>query len=52
MFRNDQLLWVSAALPCFVMAYGTTSTFGLYYFKYVVRDEGAFPVFALAVGVG
>lgn len=52
LFRNDQLLWAAAAFMLFMLGYGTTGSFGWYYFKYVFGDEGIFPVFALFVGLG
>lgn len=52
LFRNDQLLWVAGAYLLFMVGYGTTGSFGLYFFKYVYGDENVFPLFALFVGVG
>jgi len=52
LFRNDQLLWAAAAYLLFMLGYGTTGSFGFYYFKYVYGDEAVFPVFALFVGLG
>ena len=49
--RNDQLLWVTLAMVAFMAGYITTTSFGLYYFKYYFRDEGAYPVFAAILGV-
>lgn len=40
-FRNDQLLWVTLAMVAYMTGYSTTTSFGLYYFKYVFGDEGA-----------
>ncbi len=51
LFRNDQLLWATAYL-LFMVGYGTTGAFGLYFFKYVYGDENVFPLFAVFVGVG
>ena len=51
-FRNDQLVWTATAFLLFMLGYGTTGAFGLYFFKYAYGDESVFPVFALAVGVG
>ena len=50
-FRNDQLLWVTVAMVAYMIGYGTTTSFGLYYFKYVFGDEGAYPIFAAVLGV-
>jgi len=52
LFRNDQLLWAAAAYLLFMVGYGTTGAFGLYFFKYVYGDENVFPLFAVFVGVG
>ena len=49
--RNDQLLWVTLAMVAYMIGYGTTTSFGLYYFKYIFGDEGAFPLFAAILGV-
>lgn len=49
--RNDQLLWVTLAMIAFMTGYGTTASFGLYYFKYAFGDEGVYPVFAAILGV-
>ncbi|MHA6525374.1 glycoside-pentoside-hexuronide (GPH):cation symporter [Tessaracoccus sp. G1721] len=49
--RNDQLLWVTLAMVAFMAGYITTTSFGLYYFKYYFRDEGAYPIFAAILGV-
>ena len=51
-FRNDQLVWTATAFLLFMLGYGTTGAFGLYFFKYAYGDEAVFPVFALCVGVG
>lgn len=48
--RNDQLLWVTLAMVAFMSGYITTTSFGLYYFKYYFRDEGAYPIFAAILG--
>ncbi|HMR48653.1 MAG TPA: glycoside-pentoside-hexuronide (GPH):cation symporter [Arachnia sp.] len=49
--RNDQLLWVTLGMVAFMTGYITTTSLGLYYFKYVYGDEGMYPVFALVLGV-
>ena len=50
-FKNDQLLVTALALALFMIGYSTTTSFGLYYFKYVYGDEGMYSVFALILGV-
>ncbi len=52
LFRNDQLLWAATAYLLFMVGYGTTGAFGLYFFKYVYGNEDVFPLFAVFVGVG
>ncbi len=50
-FKNDQLLVTGIALVLFMIGYVTTTSFGLYFFKYAYGDEGMFSIFALIVGV-
>lgn len=50
-FHNDQLLWTAIAMVLFMTGYVTTTTFGVYFFKYVYRDEGMYPKFAAVLGV-
>lgn len=49
--RNDQLLWVAVAMTLFMTGYNTTTSFGVYFFKYAYRDEGMFTPFAAVLGV-
>lgn len=49
--RNDQLMWVAVAMVLYMSAYIITTSFGLYYFKYIFGDEGAYPIFAAILGV-
>lgn len=49
--RNDQLLWTALGMTLFMTGYTTTAALALYYFRYVVGDEGRYPVFALVLGV-
>jgi melibiose permease/lactose/raffinose/galactose permease len=49
--RNDQLLWVTVAMGLFMVAYITTTSFGLFYFQYVYGDEAMFSIFAVVLGV-
>lgn len=44
--RNDQLLVVAVSQILFMLGYVSTTTFGTYFFKYVVRDESLYTVFA------
>lgn len=48
---NDQLLWVTLGLLLFMVGYTATTSFGIYYFKYIYGNEDTYPVFALVLGV-
>ncbi len=50
-FKNDQLLVTAVAMALFQIGYCTTTSFGLYYFKYVYGDEGMYSIFALILGI-
>lgn len=50
-FQNDQLLVTAIAMALFMIGYSTTTSFGLYYFKYIYGDEGMYSIFALILGV-
>ncbi len=50
-FHNDQLLWTAVAMVLFMTGYVTTTTFGVYFFKYVYRDENMYSPFAAVLGV-
>lgn len=45
-FRNDQLLWTAIAMVLFMTGYVTTTSFGLYFFKYAYKDENMYAPFA------
>lgn len=49
--RNDQLLWVTAAMLCFMGGYLTVTSLGIYWFKYVYRDEAAYSFFAVVLAI-
>jgi len=49
--KNDQLFFTAIALSLFMIGYITTTSFGLYYFKYAYGDEGMFSVFSAILGV-
>lgn len=51
LFRNDQLMYTAVSMGLFMIGYVTTTTFGVYFFKYAFRDEGMYPVFAGILGV-
>ncbi|HHT04968.1 MAG TPA: sugar transporter [Hydrogenispora sp.] len=50
-FRNDQLLYTAIAMALFMIGYCTTTSFGVYYFKYAYKDENMYSVFAGILGV-
>jgi len=50
-FKNDQLLYTAIAMALFMIGYVTTTSFGLYYFKYAFGDEGMYSIFAVILGV-
>jgi len=49
--RNDQLLWVAISLSLFMIGYMTTTSFGVYFFKYAYGNEDTYAVFAAVLGV-
>ncbi|MBE0600321.1 MAG: MFS transporter, partial [Firmicutes bacterium] len=49
--KNDQLMWVTVSLSLFMIGYTTTTSFGLYFFKYAFGNEDMYAVFALVLGV-
>ena len=51
LFKNDQLLVTAVAMALFMIGYSITTSFGLYYFKYVYGDEGMYSIFAVILGV-
>lgn len=50
-FKNDQLLWITISMTLFMIGYTTTTSFGLYYFKYIFGNESMYAIFALVLGV-
>jgi melibiose permease/lactose/raffinose/galactose permease len=51
LFKNDQLLFTAISMALFMIGYSTTTSFGVYFFKYAFRDEGMYPVFAGILGI-
>lgn len=51
LFKNDQLLWTAISMSLFTIGYLTTTSFGVYFFKYAFGDEGMYSVFAGVLGV-
>jgi len=49
--KNDQLLWVAISLSLFMIGYITTTSFGVYFFKYAYGNEDMYAVFAAVLGV-
>ncbi|MCR1839340.1 glycoside-pentoside-hexuronide (GPH):cation symporter [Murimonas intestini] len=50
-FKNDQLLFTAISMALFMIGYTTTTSFGLYFFKYAYGDEGMYSIFAVILGV-
>ena len=49
--KNDQLFFTAIAMSLFMIGYVTTTSFGLYFFKYAYGNEGMYSIFALILGV-
>lgn len=50
-FKNDQLLTVAISMVLFMTGYVTTTSFGLYFFKYAFKNESMYSTFAVILGV-
>ena len=50
-FKNDQLLFTAISMSLFMIGYVTTTSFGLYFFKYAYGDENMYALFAIVLGV-
>jgi len=50
-FKNDQLFFTAIAMSLFMIGYVTTTSFGLYFFKYAYGNEKMYSVFAAILGV-
>lgn len=50
-YKNDQLFFTALAMSLFMIGYVTTTSFGIYFFKYAYGDEAMYSVFALILGV-
>ena len=48
---NGQLLWTAVSMVLFMTGYVTTTSFGVYFFKYAYRDEGMYTPFGAVLGV-
>ncbi len=51
LFKNDQLMFTAISMALFMIGYSTTTSFGLYYFKYAYKNENMYSVFAGVLGV-
>ena len=49
--KNDQLLVTALSMALFMIGYCTTTSFGLYFFKYAYKNENMYSIFALVLGV-
>jgi len=49
--RNDQLLWTVIPMILFMTGYTTTTTFGVYFFRYIFQNTNMYPIFAACVGI-
>lgn len=51
LFKNDQLLFTAISMALFMIGYTTTTSFGVYFFKYAFKNEGMYSVFAGVLGI-
>jgi len=51
LFKNDQLLITAISMALFMIGYCTTTSFGVYFFKYAFKNEGMYSIFAAILGV-
>jgi len=51
LFANDQLMWTTLSMALFMIGYMSTTSFALYYMKYLFGDEGMYMVLAACCGV-
>jgi melibiose permease/lactose/raffinose/galactose permease len=49
--KNDQLFFTAISLSLFMIGYMTTTSFGLYFFKYAYGDENMFSIFSAILGI-
>lgn len=49
--ENDQLLYTAIAMSLFMIGYVTTTSFGLYFFKYAYGNENMYSIFAVILGL-
>jgi sugar (glycoside-pentoside-hexuronide) transporter len=51
LFKNDQLLFTAISMALFMIGYCTTTSFGVYFFKYAFKNEAMYSVFAGVLGI-
>lgn len=51
LFKNDQLLFTAISMALFMIGYCTTTSFGVYFFKYAFKNESMYSVFAGILGL-
>ena len=51
LFKNDQLMYTAISMALFMIGYCTTTSFGVYFFKYAFKNEGMYSVFAGVLGI-
>lgn len=51
LFKNDQLMFVALSMALFEIGYCTTTSFGVYFFRYAYKDDNMYSIFALILGV-
>ena len=51
LFKDDQLLVTAVSMALFMIGYCTTTGFGTYYFKYDVKNEDLYMIFAAVLAV-
>lgn len=51
LLKNDQLMVTAVAMALFMIGYCTTTSFGVYYFKYAYKNEDTYMIFAAVLGV-
>jgi len=51
LFKNDQLMFTAISMALFMIGYCTTTSFGVYFFKYAYKNENMYSVFAGVLGV-
>ena len=50
-FKNDQLLYIAITMVLCMIGYVTTTSFGIYFFKYAYGDENMYSIFAIILGI-